>query len=157
MRLKSTRSFQHEEHLRAIRLYSIGVYYSLDVVLLLATGILPEKEPVHFHFMHNVKAAEPESIRQPAQRRRKKRQRPDFDAPVFRLSALARVIRTQAAKKKGRKIDVDPAFPPSLCRLPNRLRLCGLHVVHDKVRLRADVLRVGMSGCFSGARAVFAA
>ena len=80
--------------------------YSLDVVLLLATGILPEKEPVHFHFMHNVKAAEPESIRQPAQRRRKKRQRPDFDAPVFRLSALARVIRTQAAKKKDRKIDV---------------------------------------------------
>ena len=38
------------------------------MVLLLATGILPEKEPVHFHFMHNVKAAEPESIRQPAQR-----------------------------------------------------------------------------------------
>jgi hypothetical protein len=37
----------------------------------LATGILPEKEPVHFHFMHTVKAAEPESIRQPAQRRRK--------------------------------------------------------------------------------------
>ena len=72
------------------------------------------KEPVHFHFMHNVKAAEPESIRQPAQRRRKKRQRPDFDAPVFRLSALARVIRTQAAKKKGRKIDVDPAFPPEI-------------------------------------------
>ena len=65
-------------------------------------------------FMHNVKAAEPESIRQPAQRRRKKRQRPDFDAPVFRLSALARVIRTQAAKKKGRKIDVDPAFPPEI-------------------------------------------
>ena len=64
--------------------------------------------------MHNVKAAEPESIRQPAQRRRKKRQRPDFDAPVFRLSALARVIRTQAAKKKGRKIDVDPAFPPEI-------------------------------------------
>ena len=90
------------------------VYYSLDVVLLLATGILPEKEPVHFHFMHTVKAAEPESIRQPAQRRRKKRQRPDFDAPVFRLSALARVIRTQAAKKKGRKIDVDPAFPPEI-------------------------------------------
>ncbi|MBR3776120.1 MAG: hypothetical protein IKL02_00795, partial [Kiritimatiellae bacterium] len=58
------------------------------------------------HFMHTVKAAEPESIRQPAQRRRKKRQRPDFDAPVFRLSALARVIRTRAAKKKGRKIDV---------------------------------------------------
>ena len=114
LRLKSARSFQHEEHLRAIRLYSIGVYYSLDVVLLLATGILPEKEPVHFHFMHNVKAAEPESIRQPAQRRRKKRQRPDFDAPVFRLSALARVIRTQAAKKKGRKIDVDPAFPPEI-------------------------------------------
>ena len=56
--------------------------------------------------MHTVKAAEPESIRQPAQRRRKKRQRPDFDAPVFRLSALARVIRTRAAKKKGRKIDV---------------------------------------------------
>ena len=114
LRLKSARSFQHEEHLRAIRLFSIGVYYSLDVVLLLATGILPEKEPVHFHFMHNVKAAEPESIRQPAQRRRKKRQRPDFDAPVFRLSALARVIRTQAAKKKGRKIDVDPAFPPEI-------------------------------------------
>ena len=114
MRLKSARSFQHEEHLRAIRLFSIGVYYSLDVVLLLATGILPEKEPVHFHFMHNVKAAEPESIRQPAQRRREKRQRPDFDAPVFRLSALARVIRTQAAKKKGRKIDVDPAFPPEI-------------------------------------------
>ena len=68
----------------------------------------------HFHFMHTVKAAEPESIRQPAQRRRKKRQRPDFDAPVFRLSALARVIRTQAAKKKGRKIDVDPAFPPEI-------------------------------------------
>jgi hypothetical protein len=66
------------------------------------------------HFMHTVKAAEPESIRQPAQRRRKKRQRPDFDAPVFRLSALARVIRTQAAKKKGRKIDVDPAFPPEI-------------------------------------------
>ena len=43
-----------------------------------------------------------------------KRQRPDFDAPVFRLSALARVIRTQAAKKKGRKIDVDPAFPPEI-------------------------------------------
>ena len=66
--------------------------------------------------MHTVKAAEPESIRQPAQRRRKKRQRPDFDAPVFRLSALARVIliRTQAAKKKGRKIDVDPAFPPEI-------------------------------------------
>ena len=64
--------------------------------------------------MHNVKAAEPESIRQPAQRRREKRQRPDFDAPVFRLSALARVIRTQAAKKKGRKIDVDPAFPPEI-------------------------------------------
>ena len=62
-----------------------------------------------FHFIHTVKAAETESIRQPAQRRRKKRQRPDFDAPVFRLSALARVIRTQAAKKKGRKIDVDPA------------------------------------------------
>ena len=40
----------------------------LDVVLLLATGILPEKEPVHFHFMHTVKAAEPESIRHPAQR-----------------------------------------------------------------------------------------
>ena len=38
------------------------------MVLLLATGILPEKEPVHFHFMHTVKAAEPESIRQPAQR-----------------------------------------------------------------------------------------
>ena len=57
LRLKNARSFQHEEHLRAIRLYSIGVYYSLDVVLLLATGILPEKEPVHFHFMHNVKAA----------------------------------------------------------------------------------------------------
>ena len=56
--------------------------------------------------MHTVKAAESESIRQPAQRRRKKRQRPDFDAPVFRLSALARVIRTRAAKKKGRKIDV---------------------------------------------------
>ena len=67
-----------------------------------------------FHFMHTVKAAEPESIRQPTQRRRKKRQRPDFDAPVFRLSALARVIRTQAAKKKGRKIDVDPAFPPEI-------------------------------------------
>ena len=64
--------------------------------------------------MHTVKAAEPESIRQPAQRRRKKRQRPDFDAPVFRLSALARVIRTQAAKKKGRKIDVDSAFPPEI-------------------------------------------
>ena len=64
--------------------------------------------------MHNVKAAELESIRQPAQRRREKRQRPDFDAPVFRLSALARVIRTQAAKKKGRKIDVDPAFPPEI-------------------------------------------
>ena len=64
--------------------------------------------------MHTMKAAEPESIRQPAQRRRKKRQRPDFDAPVFRLSALARVIRTQAAKKKGRKIDVDPAFPPEI-------------------------------------------
>ena len=114
LRLKSARSFQHEEHLRAIGLYSIGVYYSLDVVLLLATGILPEKEPVHFHFMHNVKPAELESIRQPAQRRREKRQRPDFDAPVFRLSALARVIRTQAAKKKGRKIDVDPAFPPEI-------------------------------------------
>jgi len=39
------------------------VYYSLDVVLLLATGILPEKEPVHFHFMYTMKAAEPESIR----------------------------------------------------------------------------------------------
>ena len=64
--------------------------------------------------LHTVKAAEPESIRQPAQRRRKKRQRPDFDVPVFRLSALARVIRTQAAKKKGRKIDVDPAFPPEI-------------------------------------------
>ena len=64
--------------------------------------------------MHTVKAAEPESIRQPAQRRQKKRQRPDFDAPVFRLSVLARVIRTQAAKKKGRKIDVDPAFPPEI-------------------------------------------
>ena len=50
LRLKSARSFQHEEHLRAIGLYSIGVYYSLDVVLLLATGILPEKEPVHFPF-----------------------------------------------------------------------------------------------------------
>jgi hypothetical protein len=24
------------------------------------------------------------------------------------------VIRTQAAKKKGRKIDVDPAFPPEI-------------------------------------------
>ena len=68
----------------------------------------------YFHFMHTVKTVEPESIRQPAQRRRKKRQRPDFDAPVFRLSALARVIRTQAAKKKGRKIDVDPAFPPEI-------------------------------------------
>ena len=34
----------------------------------LATGILPEKEPVPFHFMHTVKAAEPELIRQPAQR-----------------------------------------------------------------------------------------
>ncbi|MBO7207826.1 MAG: hypothetical protein J6W10_09485, partial [Kiritimatiellae bacterium] len=33
---------------------------------------------------------------------------------VFRLSALARVIRTQAAKKKGRKIDVDPAFSPEI-------------------------------------------
>ena len=43
-----------------------------------------------------------------------KRQRPDFDAPFFRLSALARVIRIQAAKKKGRKIDVDPAFPPEI-------------------------------------------
>ena len=64
--------------------------------------------------MHTMKAAEPESIQQPAQRRRKKRQRPDFDAPVFRQSALARVIRTQAAKKKGRKIDVDPAFPPEI-------------------------------------------
>ena len=84
------------------------------MVLWLATGILPEKEPVPFHFMHNVKAAKPESIRQPAQRRREKRQRPDFDAPVFRLSALARVIRTQAANKKGRKIDVDPAFPPEI-------------------------------------------
>ena len=64
--------------------------------------------------LYSIKAAEPESIRQPAQRRREKRQRPDFDAPVFRLSALARVIRTQAAKKKGRKIDVDPAFPPEI-------------------------------------------
>ena len=77
----------------------------------MATSI---KNPSIFHFMHNVKAAELESIRQPAQRRREKRQRPDFDAPVFRLSALARVIRTQAAKKKGRKIDVDPAFPPEI-------------------------------------------
>ena len=102
------------ENLRTCNPALFLVYYSLDVVLLLVTGILPEKEPVHFHFMHNVKAAEPESIRQPAQRRRKKRQRPDFDAPVFRLSALARVIRTQAAKKKGRKIDVDPAFPPEI-------------------------------------------
>ena len=124
MRLKNARSFQHEEHLRAIGLYSIGVYYSLDVVLLLATGILPEKEPVHFHFMHNVKAAEPESIRQPAQRRREKRQRPDFDAPVFRLSALARVIRTQAAKKKGRKIDVDADLASTSAESPPARKPC---------------------------------
>ena len=77
---------------------------------------LPPKNAPLSHFFRGDarKAAEPESIRQPAQRRRKKRQRPDFDAPVFRLSALARVIRTQAAKKKGRKIDVDPAFPPEI-------------------------------------------
>jgi hypothetical protein len=61
-----------------------------------------------------LKAAEPESIRQPALATAEKRQRPDFDAPVFRLSTLACVIRTQAAKKKGRKIDVDPAFPPEI-------------------------------------------
>ena len=64
------------ENLRTCNPALFLVYYSLDVVLLLATGILPEKEHVHFHFMHTVKAAEPESIRQPAQRRRKKRQRP---------------------------------------------------------------------------------
>ena len=60
--------------------------------------------------MHTVKAAKPESIRQPAQRRRKKRQRPDFDAPVFRLSALARVIRTQAAKKERPQNRCRPGF-----------------------------------------------
>ena len=72
-------------------------------------------------FMHTMKAAEPESIRQPAQRRRKKRQRPDFDAPVFRLRALARVIRTQAAKKKGRKIDVDPFCRRKSAAYPTRI------------------------------------
>ena len=56
------------ENLRTCNPALFLVYYSLDVVLLLATGILPEKEHVHFHFMHTVKAAEPESIRQPAQR-----------------------------------------------------------------------------------------
>ncbi len=75
----------------------------------------PKNAPLsHFFWGDARKAAEPESIRQPAQRRRKKRQRPDFDAPVFRISARARVIRTQAAKKKGRKIDVAPAFPPEI-------------------------------------------
>ena len=29
---------------------ALFLVYSLDVVLLLATGILPEKEPVHFSF-----------------------------------------------------------------------------------------------------------
>ena len=81
--------------------------------ILLKSTTSTKKTP-HFFWGDGRKAAEPELIRQPAQRRRKKRQRPDFDAPVFRLSALARVIRTQAAKKKGRKIDVDPAFPPKI-------------------------------------------
>ena len=111
---ENARSFQHEEHLRAIGLFSIGVYYSLDVVLLLATGILPEKEPVHFSF-HAQREGRRAGVDSAAcTATAEKRQRPDFDAPVFRLSALARVIRTQAAKKKGRKIDVDPAFPPEI-------------------------------------------
>ena len=105
--------------------------------------------------MHTVKAAEPESIRQPAQRRRKKRQRPDFDAPVFRLSALARVIRTQAAKKKGRKIDVDPAFPPEIrgvsdadlastsAESPPARRPC-VHQFKKWDKARADLVRIGI-------------
>ena len=102
LRLKNARAFQHEEHLRAIRLYSIGVYYSLDVVLLLATGILPEKEPVHFHFMHNVKAAELESIRQPAQRRREIRGASDADlASTSAESPPARKPCVHQSKKVG--------------------------------------------------------
>ena len=53
---------------------------------------------------------------------RKSWQRPDFVASFFRPASNASGIRSPAAKKKDRKIDVDPTFPAaSLPRIRGEL------------------------------------